>query len=218
MSLSRTQFQTDPLLVSNSGVAVNNVFNTVNKHRRYTRGQTFGHTIGPSHLPNIKKLSVTAGTDLVYLPFAQDEISSMILPNRGPRVFITDNMSGCCVYIGKRASGRLVVFHANTQIGSSEAEMTGKPAHHQSSDALVQLDTLMRSAISEVGVVRVVAGCSKAAYNGSVGRNYTTDEFLGGTTIAGFRRGGGWQFWYQTWGSVGGNPSAMLDCREIWRE
>ncbi len=39
--------------------------------------------------------------------------------------------------------------------------------------------------------------------------------FLGGTTVAGWRNGGDWEFWYQNWGSVNGSGVKLLKAKSL---
>lgn len=186
-------------------------------HYRMTANETCGHTVGNSQYgPTVKELTITAGADTIYLPYWQNCISSVVLPTTGPSFFVTDNMSGCCLYLGTTNGGDLVAFHANSQTGSSESEMTGKPASFQSMDALRELDTLASTAKATVGVNRIVGGCGKAHYMQKVGKTTKADNWLGGTTIVGFRAGTNWEFWFQTWGSANGSGVMVQDCQKIY--
>lgn len=188
-----------------------------NSHYKMTANQNRGHRIGNSQYgPTVKEIVITEGADTIYLPYWQNCISSVILPTTGPSFFVTDNMSGCCLYLGTTTGGDLVAFHANSQTGSSESDMKGKAASFQSMAALRELDTLARTAKAGAGVDKIVAGCGKAHYMQKVGKTTKAEKWLGGTTIVGFRTGTSWEFWFQTWGSANGSGVVVQDCQKIY--
>jgi hypothetical protein len=41
-------------------------------------------------------------------------------------------------------------------------------------------------------------------------------EFLGGTTIAGWRTGTNWEFWFQNWGTVKGAATRLLRAKKFY--
>ena len=220
MALNTTTFQAYGLVVTaeeDGGVA--DTFKSGTQHHVVTGGQLRGHDLaaGP-YGDNTKKLKITAGADTVYLPFWNDQVSSVALPRAGASVFVTDNMSGCCFYIGQKTDGALVAFHANSTKKSSQSDMQGKAANYQHADAVKHLDTLVRGAKAEANVASILAGCSKGEYNQGAARAAGTGAFLGGTTIAGFRTGTKWSFWFQTWGSINGGAVSMIECKEFWKE
>jgi hypothetical protein len=195
--------------------AVANTYRAASKHYIITPGQNRSHTLGPgAYGPATKKLTITAGADTVYLPFWQNNISSVALPTAGPTVFITDNMSGCCLYLGAKADGSLVAFHANSELKSSKADLEGQAANFQHKDTLQALDTLSKVAKAEANVVRIVGGCGKGMYNAGIAK--TGGAWLGGTTIVGFRTGTGWEFYFQTWGSLGGGAVQVHQVKKFY--
>lgn len=195
--------------------AVANTYQASSKHYRITAAQYRGYRLeaGP-YGPSTKKLLITAGSDTVYLPFWQNNISSVELPDTGPTLFVTDNMSGCCFYLGQRSDKKLVAFHANSELNSGKADLDGKAANYQHQNTLSALDGLAKIAKSEANVLTFVGGCGKAQYNQGVARS--GKDWLGGTTIVGFRKGTSWEFWYQTWGSLGGDAVKVQEVKKIW--
>jgi hypothetical protein len=199
--------------------SVLNTFRATSKHYVITSNQFRGNTIGPGQYgPATKKVTITAGSDTVYLPFWQNNISSVVLPTTGPTLFITDNLSGCCVYIGQKADGSLVAFHANSELKSTQSDLTGRAANFQHDDTLKELDRLALIAKAEANVTKIVGGCGKALYNQAAANGgATSDSFLGGTTVVGFRDPAqGWSFYYQTWGSISGSAVRVLDCKKFY--
>jgi hypothetical protein len=195
---------------------VTNAYTQASSHYKITSGQNRGHQLDPGPYSGTKKLLITAGADTVYLPFWQNNISSVELPTTGPTLFVTDNMSGCCLYLGRKTDGTLVAFHANSELKSGKADLEGKPANFQHNDTLQKLDSLSRVAKMEAGVDKIIAGCGKAHYNQKIASG--GKAWLGGTTIVGFRTGTAWEFWFQTWGSLGGGAVTVHEVKKFWPE
>jgi len=192
------------------------------KHHRLRKNNYFSHQQTAGRFQGIKGIKIIDGNDTVYLPYYQSQIASVQMPTAGPDFFVTDNLSGCAMYIGTRPGGDLVVFHANSQLGSSKTQMSGKLPSHQSTGAVQELDQLARDGRANhnnpgLGGVTIVRVLSKAEYLGNVDQLTTNgDNFLGGTTVAGFRNGTNWEFWYQNWGSVSGAGARLLRARRFY--
>src|SRR5579864_5868397 len=98
---------------------------TVTQHGRATHhkqlfGQKFASAQGTvAYGTSVYNLTLSPGTDTVFLPYYQDQVASVRLPGAGSvRFFVTSNLSGCAIYIGVNNNGRLVVVHSNSQTGS----------------------------------------------------------------------------------------------------
>lgn len=208
--LTEAQFQSVALMVTREpGLAVKE--DVTGNHHKSHAGNTFGHDVGRSQFEGVSAIKIKAGTDAVYLPYYQDKIASVVLPDTGPSVFVTDNMSGCCLYIDQQANGQLVVFHANSQLGSSEAVMAGKPPSYQTESAAKALDALVQAARNDYANLKSVGILSKSRYLSNVDRMAATAaDFVGGTTIVAFRQGANWEFWYQNFGSIKGAKTTLL--------
>src|SRR5262245_37433213 len=94
------------------------------KHHKQSYGQAFDSTQRSlQYAPCVYNMTLVPGTDTVFLPYYQDQCASVRLPSHGPRFFVTSNLSGCAVYIGKNNNDRLVVIHSNSQSDSGQAVM-----------------------------------------------------------------------------------------------
>ncbi|MDE2333454.1 MAG: hypothetical protein KGK10_02830 [Rhodospirillales bacterium] len=204
------------------GSAVGNppeqTYGTTDPHHRVHKTYYFGSVVKPAQFPGLQKLEIIGGNDTVYLPYYQSQVASIRLEANCPGFFVTDNLSGCGFYIGQRTDGELVVFHANSQKGSAKAVMAGRPPSFQTEAAAAELDQLVQDAIKHhSGSVRIVGGVSKSSYLSGIDRLAATgDDFLGGTTVAGWRNGGSWEFWYQNWGSVKGGAVGLLSVKKFY--
>jgi hypothetical protein len=181
-------------------------------HHVVKNGSTFRTRAITSPYPGLRRIEISAGKDTVFLPYYQDEIASVRLTDAGPDFFITANMSGCALFIGReKATGELVVFHANSQIGSDKATMEENAPSYQSKKALAAIDKLVTTAKAEYANLRFVCSLTKPTYLANVDKLADTGgDFLGGTTIAGWRTGTTWEFWYQNWGQVNGTGGVRL--------
>lgn len=206
------EFQNNGYIVNGGGRrAPERLYGTHQEHHRVRYGQNSGHVVVASNVPNLRQIDITAGADTVYLPYYQTRIASVRLPNAGPDFFVTDNMSGCAFFLGRTAHGNLVAFHANSQLGSSQAEMTGRAPSFQKREATVEIDTLLRLALNYYPGMTMQAVLKKSTYLRNVDAlTGNADNFYGGTTVAGFRGGGGWEFWVQNWGTVSGSVVGLI--------
>jgi hypothetical protein len=214
--LTEAQFQGVALMVTReSGVTVKE--QVEGNHHKSSAGNTFGHDVGKTQYEGLSAIKIKAGTDTVYLPYYQDKIASTALPDTGPSVFVTDNLSGCCLYIDRQVNGGLVVFHANSQLGSSKAVMAGKPPSYQTESATKALDALVQAARRDYANLTSVGILSKSRYLSKVDKlAKTADDFLGGTTIVAFRKGKNWEFWYQNFGSIKGAKTTLLHVEKFF--
>jgi len=186
-------------------------------HTRFRKENYYGHVVGNSNFPGIRKINIGPGSDTVYLPFYQNRVTSVHLPSSGPFFFVTDNMSGCAFGIAEYDDDSLVVFHANTTDGSSQAEMQGRKTNHQSAAVSGKLGGLIGGARKHHGGSRIVRTLLKSEYLSEVSSVAgNTENFTGGTTIAGWRNGSDWEFWYQNFGSVSGSASGLLFARKFY--
>jgi hypothetical protein len=177
----------------------------------------YSHQDAVSGYAGLRDIKIIPGNDTVYLPYYQSQVASIRLPTTAPAFFVTANLAGCAVYIGQAAPSQLVVFHANSQKGSDQATMSVHPPSYQHPDAIKELDGLIESAKVSYPGIKIIAVLSKATYLSNVDAlaKYGSD-FLGGTTVAGWRTGQNWEFWYQNWGHVPGQPTRLLYARKFF--
>ncbi|MEZ5666271.1 MAG: hypothetical protein R3F55_02330 [Alphaproteobacteria bacterium] len=188
-------------------------------HHKINFNEFVSSTVGAHAYPNVRKVDISPGADTVYLPYAQDQIYSVRLPQtNGPTFFCTANMSGCAFFIGVNDHGRNVVFHANSQRDSSERQMASKRPSFQADTTRVELDQLRNAAMLNHGDnVRIVGELRKSVYWRRVDDIVRTSSgFLGGTTVVGYRNGAKWDFWFQVWGSVNGGPITLIQVAQFF--
>jgi hypothetical protein len=161
----------------------------------------------------------------IYLPYNDDRITSVRLPNPPPPgvdFFLTANMSGCRLYIDTIAgSNDLIVYHANTHQHGAPAH--NSPVNYQSVGASAVLAGLHQRAQADYAaapynlvlnnvaelpkVTYYLEGAAMEARKAAQGRFLTyhgtvaQPEFAGGVSVMGFYNAG-WRFYYQTWGGV----------------
>jgi hypothetical protein len=175
--------------------------------------------------------TLNAAGNTIYLPYNDDTITSVRLPNPPPAgvdFFLTANMSGCKFFVDTiGGSNDLIVYHANTHQHGSPPH--NSPVNSQSGAAVLVLDTMHANAQGDYGglVLNNVATCDKTHYylqgalaeqrKANQGRQLNfqnqlvTPEFAGGCSVMGFFTGGHWEFYYQTWGGVNySRPSGAL--------
>ena len=160
------------------------------QHHRVRKNHHYGTNVVGGNIVGTRLIKIVAGTDTVFLPYYQDKIASVRLPTAGPDFFITDNMSGCALFIGAGPHGDLVVFHANSQTGSDQKTMDENAPSFQSRKALKEIDDQMKFAVPHHSTLRLVCSLTKPTYLANVDQlTGTGKDFLGGTTIAGWRTG-----------------------------
>jgi hypothetical protein len=168
----------------------------------------------------------SASGDTVYLSYFTDEISSVRLPFPAPpgvTTFLTDNLSGCKVYVDKvQGTNDVIVYHANARAFSPPGKASGTHPSLEPAQAAQTLDQLHTRAQADYAAapynLTVQAGnsISKPAYNlkanmevvEKLTQGATNAEFLGGTLVVGFATGSGWKFHFQTYGDVEFDRSA----------
>jgi hypothetical protein len=184
---------------------------------RLITGQAASDVPGTDAYTNVKKLEVKAGARTVWLPYYDSSITCVQLPVNGTcTVALTANLSGCAIYMGQTAAGDLYFCHANSQKNSSKAEMSGKEPSFQAPQALRELDDLAQLAARNLNFKRV-GSLTKMAYNNCVAkRTKNSDDFTGGTTVAGFWVNNKWEFWFQTFGSVLKSPNAVIGVEKFY--
>ena len=137
-----------------------------------------------------------------------------------------DNLSGCSIFIDRTAAGAIVVYHANRQGAdysptveqrrnfSFEREVAVAVKHVQHDTA--QLATY--AGATHLGSLFKKRYMSHAAQHEAILRfGGQGDTTVYGTTVAGFRRGGNWLFWYQTWKcDMGGNNYAVIKAEQFY--
>ncbi|HRI62613.1 MAG TPA: hypothetical protein PK156_00200 [Polyangium sp.] len=153
--------------------------------------------------------------DTVYLPYQPEQIHSIELPAapaNGVRNFLTANLTGCWIFIELKANRNIVVYHANRSAGVSPTdEQSATDPMFQTEAARLGLLDLYRqtapNAASHWEVLRkrdymrrVAEKLDHKAALGRTGVTYARPEQMCQTTVAGFFRGGRWEFWYQTYG------------------
>lgn len=152
-----------------------------------------------------------------YLPFLANNICSVKI-GTAARVFVTDNLSGCSIFIDRAPDGDLVLYHANRQglayAGSAAQRLDG--AHER--QVTVAVKTQMHTgavALRYPGAVNL-ASLFKARYMTNAARHMNVARFANvvtniyGTTVAGFYRNGAWLFWFQTWMSPDAGQSYQV--------
>lgn len=208
-------------------------------------GATFPHVTGPSGVHRIytaancrvalnPMLHVAKGTngissldpaanalgDTYFLPFATNEICSMVLPAPAagaPQSFLTTSLSGCMVYVDRivGAPGSLVVYHANNQANSPPGILGGQQPALELPACTARLNQLYNIARGELAVAPYnlnlvpVANVAKPIYNQGaaaevirkLGQGRAQVEFVGGTIVFGAVIGGQWELYWATYGS-----------------
>jgi hypothetical protein len=115
---------------------------------------------------------VAPAGNTIYLPYNDDRITSVRLPNPPPggvNFFLTANMSGCKFFVDAiGGSNDLMVYHANTHQHGSPAH--GSPVNSQTPAALAILDAMHANAQADYAaaphnlVLNNVASLAKQAY------------------------------------------------------
>jgi hypothetical protein len=173
--------------------------------------------------------AANVGGSVIYLPYRDDHITSVRLPVPPPgavNFFYTANMSGCKFFVDTiTGSHDLMVYHANTHQHGAPPH---SPFNSQAPAAAAILDTMHTNA--QLDYANLPAPNNLALHNVAMlakpqyfleGRNAELrkfnqgrtlqqtggapalpPEFVGGCTVVGLFAGGGWHFYYQTWGDV----------------
>ena len=184
--------------------------------------------------PKVHVLTAVADNngDTYYLPYDNNKISSMRLPDPPPagvRYFMTANMSGCKFYVDTiTGSADLMVYHANARDTSPAPNHS--PADFQAGAADTELDRLHTAAQADYGAAPYhfalvnAASLAKPQYYGR-GALAEQRKAASRTLLAAGPGGyaapllalnpefwggcsvigfykGGWRLYYQTWGAV----------------
>ncbi|MDI1433017.1 MULTISPECIES: hypothetical protein [Polyangium] len=196
------------------------------QHRRFTWG-TCRVNLAPAVANGVNCLSPAGAAlgDTIFLPYLQDGICSVRLPDAGNATangvnsFLTADMSGCKVFIDRvTGSNDLIVYHANNVSNSPPGNAGALNPVLQLPACTMTLAQLHATAAGHypalaaphTAVPVVATEISKPIYNigaaAEVQRKTTQGrtnvEFLGGTVVFGVVAGASWEFYYQTWGST----------------
>ncbi len=162
--------------------------------------------------------------DTIFLPFATDEICSMLLPTpvaataAGTGSFLTTNLSGCKFFIDRvvNGAGALVVYHANNQANAPAGMLGGLNPGLELLPCTNQLNALYNLARNDYAIAPhllnlvPVGNVAKPVYNAGAaaevlrktGQGRGTVQFTGGTIVFGVVNGASWEFYYATYGST----------------
>lgn len=107
-------------------------------HRHYTAANclvalnpVMNHGVGIAGVTSLDP-QANPGGDTYFLPFATNEIASIVLPAPGgPGVqqsFLTTNLSGCMIYVDRvqGVPGSIVVYHANNEANAPAGNLGGQ--------------------------------------------------------------------------------------------
>ena len=166
----------------------------------------------------------TGADDCFYLPYRDNNITSVRLSGTPDR-FFTDNLSGCTVFIDRATNGDLIVFHANRQ-GLSYKPQTAETIADVTFEREVAIAVKKQihddAVASQYNGATPVGSLFKKRYNrGAAGYNNaqafigSSERFGGGTTVVGFKAGGAWQFWYQTW-NQDSHACRVIGCEQFY--
>jgi hypothetical protein len=154
----------------------------------------------------------------VYLPFNGNNIASAIVP-AGVDHFFTDNLSGCGIFIDLMPGGNLAVYHANSMsLTPNMAAILANPAIAKA-DSIAFMGAMNNMAqqhnaamadraVGLAGAIVPQAHLHRTTYmqciDDEVARKEAqgrteVDHLAAGTNVVGFRVGGLWEFWWQTW-------------------
>jgi hypothetical protein len=214
-ALTLNTFQTQALAPTELAKVVTETPPTGNY--RLITGHAASDVPGTDTYTNVKRLEVKAGAGTVWLPYYDSSITCVKLPMDGScTIALTANLSGCAIYMGRTTAGDLYFCHANSQKGSSKAEMTGKEPSFQAPQAVRELDDLAQLAARNLNL-KLVGSLTKMTYNNCAAKQTkNSDDFMGGTTVAGFWANNKWEFWYQTYGSVRKGPNAVVGVEKFY--
>jgi hypothetical protein len=131
-----------------------------------------------------------------------------------PLTVLLERLSGCCIYLERKANGDVVMFHANTVANSPDARTGATQPTYQTGGALVALNRLHAVAsASYAGATTGSTNLPKVEYNKRIDNLILAERdlkehkgkvvaFAAGTTVAAFFRNGAWEFWFQTYARV----------------
>jgi hypothetical protein len=190
---------------------------------RVTLNPVMNHGIGVTGITSLDPQANAVG-DTYFLPFATDEICSMLLPTPAAATaanigsFLTTNLSGCKFYVDRvvGGNGAVVVYHANNQGNAPPGNAGGLQPTLELGPCTLHLDQLYNQArndyIAAPRNLNLLPGgnVSKPVYNvGAMaevlrkrGQGRGGVEFTGGTIVFGVANGANWEFYYATYGST----------------
>ncbi|WP_186646969.1 hypothetical protein [Fluviispira vulneris] len=158
--------------------------------------------------------------DTFYLPFKENSVTAMELPNTGAiNTFVTARMNGCSFYICRNLfTKKIVVCHANALNSSmddikSAADLINKPPNWQSFNtqkSLARLMDIFTVKYKSKGNLELLRSLYKEEYFNSM--NHASNfyyriksipsndaaNFVGGAIVIGFREKNKWSFYYQS--------------------
>lgn len=199
-------------------------------HRIYTAANcrvnlnpTVNHGVGIEGITSLDPQAAPGG-DTYFLPFATNEICSLVLPAPGgvgnPTGFLTTNLSGCKVFVDTipAVPGSIVVYHANNEANAPPRPFSGQIPTLEllpCTQELSRLHTQARANLAGapynlvLGAVGAGASVAKPTYNAGamvevnrkLGQNRTHVEFTGGTMVFGVVNGAAWELYWATYGS-----------------
>jgi hypothetical protein len=195
-------------------------------HRIYTAANcrvnlnpTLNHGAGVEGVTSLDPQANPAG-DTYFLPFATDEICSMVLPaavGAAAQSFLTTNLSGCMVYVDRvvGAPGSIVVYHANNQANAPAGHLGGQQPTLELPACTTRLNQLYNLARNELTAapynLNLLPGgnVAKPAYNAGArtevmrktAQGRLNVEFTGGTIVFGAVNGAQWEIYWATYGS-----------------
>ncbi|MBC8750646.1 MULTISPECIES: hypothetical protein [Paraburkholderia] len=196
-------------------------------HRHYTAANcrvnlnpAMNVGVGIAGLTSLNPQAAPTG-DTYFLPFATDEITSMVLPSPGgagaPQSFLTTNLSGCMVYVDSvhGVPGSIVVYHANNQSNAPGGHLGGLQPTLELPACTAYLNNLYNTARGHLAAAPLglnllpLGNVAKPAYNAGamaeinrkLGQSRTNVEFTGGTIVFGHVNGAHWELFWATYGS-----------------
>lgn len=229
MPINVNSCRTQPTTVSlgnfNGGAFVPAVM--AGPHRHYTAANCrvnlnpkMNHGIGIEGITSLDP-QANVGGDTYFLPFATNEIASIVLPAPGglgaPQSFLTTNLSGCMVYVDRvqGVPGSIVVYHANNEANAPGGHLGGQQPTLELPACTATLNTLYNQARANLAAapynlnLMPVGNVAKPAYNAGamievqrkLGQSRTNVEFTGGTIVFGRVNGAVWELFWATYGS-----------------
>lgn len=198
-------------------------------HRRYTAANCrvtlhpqLNHGVGIEGVTSLDPQADPAG-DTIFLPFATNEIRSMLLPTPAAATaanttsFLTTNLSGCQFLVDRvvGGGGAVVVYHANNEANAPAGHLGGLQPTLQLPACTTFLTQLYNDARADYAAAPLnlnlvpLGNVAKPAYNAGAlaevmrktGQGRQNVEFTGGTIVFGVVNGANWQFYWATYGS-----------------
>ncbi|WP_225408474.1 hypothetical protein [Stigmatella hybrida] len=178
-------------------------------------GSHFSHHVGAlqaDHHRVVNFGALGAANQSVFLEFYPNQITSCRLPAGGlVSYFFTAQLSGCAIFVDQLPAGDVIVYHANAmRFSLPQAQAQAQPLDYETPNAVNYLNALHAHARAHYPGAVNLGSTFKSAYNAAVAteaqrkRNQLRSnvDFVGGTSVFGFKVAGVWEFYYQTWGYV----------------